>query len=114
MELSPHPLVRNSAEKEAAVVAASKLALCLSVSQNSLYLSQETTIAIISYQGFLRGIIEVCYFITRVWRSRAPTEGIWPSQDRHLPVQIRLWDHAQSAKVGGRTLKSRRAWHGSS
>ena len=53
--------VRNSAEKEA-VVAASKLAPSLSVSQNPLYLSQETTLAIISYQGFLRGIIEVSLF----------------------------------------------------
>ena len=53
--------VRNSAEKEA-VVAASKLAPSLSVSQNPLYLSQETTLAIISYQGFLRGIIEVALF----------------------------------------------------
>ena len=103
--LSPHPpaRVRNSAEKEA-VVAARKLAPSLSVSQNSLYLSQETTLAIISYQGFLRGIIEVCYFITRVWRSRAPTEGIWPSQDRHLPVRIRLWDHAQRAQWRGLSL----------
>ena len=49
--------VRNSAEKEA-VVAASKLAPSLSVSQNPLYLSQETTLAIISYQGFLsRGTV---------------------------------------------------------
>ena len=63
MELSPHPSCEseNSAEKEA-VAAGSLKGLSLSVSQNSLYLSQETTLAIISYQGFLRGIIEVALF----------------------------------------------------
>ena len=48
-------------------MAARKLAPSLSVSQNSLYLSQETTLAIISYQGFLRGIIEVVFFFIHAY-----------------------------------------------
>ena len=68
-------------------MAASKLAPSLSVSQNPLSLSQETTLAIISYQGFLRGIIEVVFFFIHAYGE---VEHQLIFRVRALPVRIRL------------------------